>query len=241
MQKEFWTWHSSRLTEPARVARWGHFGTPVLLFPTAGGDFEEVERFHLVRALTPFIEAGRIKVFSVDGIAARIWLRGTHTPAECLRVQSAYDAYVDQEVVPLIRSDLHSDSVEIIAAGAAIGARSAVSCVHRRPDVFRVALALSGIFDLSRFLKRGAPEPGAVSPLHEAPTHDDGIRTTQARRFIHVATGEGDYEEPEGSARLVSELEARGMPHRFDVWGRDFAHRWGTWHEMLPRCLSPHV
>ena len=43
--KHSWTWSSQRLPEPARVARWGHFGTPLLLFPTAGGDFEEVERF----------------------------------------------------------------------------------------------------------------------------------------------------------------------------------------------------
>src|SRR5262249_55622107 len=160
-----WTWNSSRLAAPARVSRWGHYGAPVLLFPSAGGDYEEVDRFHLVRAVAPLIDAGRIKVFSVDGVAARAWLRGTESPADCLRSQSAYDAYVDQEVVPVIRRDLQSDGVEIIAAGPAIGARSAVSCVYRRPDIFRVALALSGIFDLSRFLKSGyPPEPRALSP-----------------------------------------------------------------------------
>ncbi len=51
--KQDWTWRSARLPEPARVARWGHFGQPVLLFPTAGGDFEEVERFKLIAALAP--------------------------------------------------------------------------------------------------------------------------------------------------------------------------------------------
>ena len=66
---------SESLAAIARVSRWGHYGTPVLLFPSAGGDFEEVERFHLVRALAPLIDAGRIMVFSVDGVAARVWLR----------------------------------------------------------------------------------------------------------------------------------------------------------------------
>src|SRR5581483_6639759 len=51
MQKQAWTWTTPRLSEPARLVRWGHFGAPVLIFPTAGGDFEELERFHLISAL----------------------------------------------------------------------------------------------------------------------------------------------------------------------------------------------
>jgi len=242
MQRETWIWNSSHLAEAARIARWGHYGTPVLLFPTAGGDFQEVERFHLVRALAPLIDDGRIKVFSVDGIAARTWLSGAQSPAECLRAITAHDAYIDQEVVPLIRRDLQSDSVEIIAAGAAIGARSAVACVYRRPDLFRAALALSGIFDLSRFLKStDVPEPRVMSPLHDPPALDEASRTTLKRRFIHVATGEGDYESPEDSRRLAKELAAKGIPHRLDLWGPRFAHSWGTWHAMLPRCLEQYL
>src|SRR5690349_24416740 len=98
MQREFWTWTSTRLTAPARVVRWGHFGTPVLLFPSAGGDCEEVERFHLVAALAALIDSGRIKVFSVAGIAARAWLRGTISAEGCARAQSLYDAFIDTEV-----------------------------------------------------------------------------------------------------------------------------------------------
>ena len=41
-------WYSTRLKQEVGIARWGHFGTPVLIFPTAGGDCEEIERaeFH---------------------------------------------------------------------------------------------------------------------------------------------------------------------------------------------------
>jgi esterase/lipase superfamily enzyme len=243
MQTQTWTWTSSRLAAPARAVRWGHFGTPVLLFPSAGGDFEEVERFHLVRALSPLIDAGRIKVFSVDGVAARTWLRGTQSPAECARAQRLYDAYIDEEVVPLIRRDLESGSVEIIAAGAAIGACSAVSSLCRLPTVFRVALGLSGIFDLSKYLQSGfTPELRAYLPLHDLPALEEGPRLRDLRRrFIHVASGEGDYEAPAESRRLANALATRGIPHRLDLWGSRFAHAWSTWHEMLPHCLTPHL
>ena len=46
------------------AVRWGHFGTPVLLFPTAGGDAEECERFRMLVVLRPLVEAGRIKVYA---------------------------------------------------------------------------------------------------------------------------------------------------------------------------------
>jgi esterase/lipase superfamily enzyme len=243
MQKETWTWASFRLAGPARVARWGHFGTPVLLFPSAGGDYEEVERFHLVRALSPFIEAGRIKVFSVDGVAAQAWLRGTRSPADCARAQSAYDTYIDEEVVSLIRRDLQSDSVEIVAAGAALGACSAVSSLCRQPETFRAALALSGIFELSKYLQSGfSPELRGFLPLHEVPALEEGPRLQNLRRrFVRLASGAGSYENPAGSQLLATALAARGIPHQLDLWGPAFAHSWGTWQEMLPRALAPHL
>ena len=42
--KQVSRWWSPRLECDVTVARWGHWGTPVLLFPTAGGDAEEIER-----------------------------------------------------------------------------------------------------------------------------------------------------------------------------------------------------
>ena len=54
-------WFSERLQQDITLARWGHFGTPVLVFPTAGGDAEEIERNHLVGASGGIVESGRVK------------------------------------------------------------------------------------------------------------------------------------------------------------------------------------
>ena len=243
MQRENWTWTSSQLNAPVRVARWGHFGTPVLLFPTAGGDHEEVERFHLVAALAGLIDAGRIKVFSIDGVAARTWLRGTHSPEHCARVQSSYDAYLYEEVVPLIRRDCQSDSIEIIAAGAAIGAYNAVASLCAHPDVFRLAVGMSGTHDLSKYLPGGFTQAlHATLPVRYLPTLDEGPRLHRLRgRNVLLASGEGDYECPSETRHLASVLESRGIPNHIDLLGRDHAHCWNTWREMLPRYLTAHV
>ena len=37
-------WFSERLQTHVTVVRWGVLGVPVLVFPSAGGDAEEIER-----------------------------------------------------------------------------------------------------------------------------------------------------------------------------------------------------
>ncbi len=58
MDKAVERWRSDRMQQDITLARWGHFGVPVLAFPTAGGDAEEVERHHLVGHLAP-LDRGR--------------------------------------------------------------------------------------------------------------------------------------------------------------------------------------
>ena len=70
------SWFSQRLGQDVTVTRWGEHGTPVLFFPTAAADAEEVERFLMVRALAPLLDAGRIKLYSVDTVAGQALLSG---------------------------------------------------------------------------------------------------------------------------------------------------------------------
>ena len=66
-------WYSARVGQEIQVVRWGQVGTPVLLFPTAGGDAEEVERFLVIRALAPLVT-----LRPRDGIRMRISARAPH-------------------------------------------------------------------------------------------------------------------------------------------------------------------
>ena len=243
MQKQNWNWTTDRLPEPARVVRWGHFGTPVLLFPTAGGDYEEVERFHLVGAVAELIDAGRIKVYSIDSVAGKHWVQGNEPPEYCSRVQNLFDAYVYHEVVPLIRSDCQAADLEIIAAGASIGAFNAAATVCRHPDAFRLAIAMSGTFDLSKYLNgRMNLDFHYSSPLHYLPSLEEGPQLARLRqRLILLPTGQGQWEDVGESWRLANVLGRKGVPNRVDLWGREWDHNWETWRAMLPKYLKEHA
>ena len=237
--KDVSRWHSQRLEQDMQLVRWGHYGTPVLLFPTAGGDAEEVERFHLIGALRPLIDGGRIKVYSTDSVAGRAWISGKHSAEYCSLLQNRFDGFIYNEVAPAIRKDCQSDDIEIIATGASIGAFNAVATVCRHPDVFKLAIGMSGTFDLSKYLEgRMNDNFYFSSPLHYLPKLEGEQLELLRQRFILLPSGEGDYEDIGESWRMASVLGAKRIPNRVDPWGPEWHHNWVTWREMLPKYLD---
>ena len=243
MTKETSKWRSERLqNQEVQVARWGDMGTPVLLFPTAGGDAEECERFKMLVVLRPLIEEGRIKVYSCDSVGGQALTRRRDFPAGHFpRVQCAFDRFVAEEFVPWIRADCRSPDIGIITAGASIGAFNAVAAICRHPDIFTKAIGMSGTYDVSKWLD--APDKNQdfyfSSPLHFLPRLGDSAQLTQLRsRFIVVASGEGDYEDPSSSWAIANLLGSKNVPNRMDLWGKDYRHDWVTWRAMLPKYLG---
>jgi esterase/lipase superfamily enzyme len=232
-------WHSDRLGQHVGLVRWGTVGAPVLVFPTAGGDAEEIERFGLVDALGGLMAQGRVKVYSIDSLNGRAWLTGAG-PGHSSWLQHRYAEMIDQEVIAAIRADCREPTIEIVAAGPSIGAFNAVSAVVRRPDAFRAAICMSGTYDLSGRLEGTWPEDFYLSsPLHFLPHHPEGPHLDLLRsRFVLLAHGSGAWEDPDESRRMAEVLGGRGIPNRVDDWGWDHPHDWGTWQAMLPHYLS---
>lgn len=227
MQKQAWTWPTPRLPEPGRLVRWGHFGTPVLIFPTAGGDFEEIERFNLISALAELLDRGRIKAYSVAGIGVRAWLADRSSPVDCERMQDRYDSYVYEEVLPRIRKDCQDERIEPILVGASLGAAVAVNTLCRHPESFRTAIGLSGAYE---------PAHSPVSPLAQALS--EPLLERLRHRTIILGTGAGDYENPAESRWLSDVLASKRIPCRLSLWGPTRDHTWVTWREMLPPLLA---
>jgi len=232
-------WRSERLQREVTMVRWGHFGQPVIVFPTAGGDAEEIERMHLVGACQGLIDAGKIKIYSVDSVAGAALLAREGTAQHQMWLQNQFHHYVRHEVAPAIRPDCKSDT-EVWAAGASIGAFHSVAVTCRWPDVFAKACAMSGTYDLRRFYdaKDFTDDFWVSSPLHFVPTlegrHLDVLKT----RFILLASGEGRAEDIGESWKLAHVLGSKGIPNRVDAWGPEWHHDWPTWRAMFPRYLD---
>ena len=175
-----------------------------------------------------------------DSVAGRVWFSKEGSPQHRMWMMNQFHQYVKHEVVPAIRADCKSPEIPIWAAGASIGAFHAAAMVCRFPDMFHRALSMSGTYDLMRFIEASHPseEFFVSSPVHFVPTlaglHLDVLRT----RHIHIASGEGKYEDIGESWKLGNVLGRMGIPNYVDSWGPEYAHDWVTWRAMAPKYLE---
>ena len=229
-------WYSERLGREVTVARWGETGVPFLIFPTAGGDAEEIERFLVIDTVAEYLESGLIKVYSCDSIAGRAMLAGEGTPEQRMRLMGLFLDFVGEEFVPAIRTDCQSADIRMITGGASIGAFNALATMCRFPDVFGAALCMSGTYDLERFLKAAPTRDFQLaSPIHYLAELEGPRLEALHSCFALIASGEGKAEDIGESWRAAAILGSRGIPNRVDSWGTEWEHDWPTWRNMLHR------
>ena len=233
-------WYSPRLQHEITLVRWGHWGQPVVLFPTAGGDAEEVERMQLIASVQPLLDEGRIKVYSFDSVAGKALAEQQGSVEYRCWLLKQTGEFVVHEVLPAIIADCGDTPRELIAAGASIGAYNAVAMLCRYPQVFKAALGMSGTFDLEGLMSfQGNEDYYLSTPLTFLPNlTDTAMLDTLRTRLVLLAFGQGRWECPDESWRLAEVLGSKGVPNRADDWGSGFDHDWPTWRQMLPNYLD---
>jgi esterase/lipase superfamily enzyme len=221
---------------------YGYFGKPLLIFPAQGGRFFEYEDFKMIDAIHNFIEAGRIKVFTVDSLDNQTWANWGAHPADRARRHEDYDRYITQEVAGFIREHCGGDDQKFITSGCSMGAYHAANFFFRHPDIFDTTIALSGLFQLRMFVGDFVDENVYFNcPLFYLPNLDDPWYLEQYRRStIIVCVGQGAWEDAmlADAYELKRILDAKGVPAWIDIWGHDVNHDWPWWRVMMPNFLS---
>jgi esterase/lipase superfamily enzyme len=231
-------WYSDRLEQDITVARWGTWGTPVLLFPTAGGDAEEVERHKLVAHLLPLVDAGRAKVYSCDSVAGKAMAERQGSPEYRMALFNAFHDAVASEVIPAIHSD-SGGPMRVVVAGASIGAFNALAVTCRYPHLVDAAVCMSGTYSIEKFIGgRFTEDLYYSSPLHFLPGLQGPALDVLRQRMIVLASGSGRWEDVGEAWTVADVLGAKGIPNRVDDWGPAYDHDWPTWWAMLPTYLD---
>jgi esterase/lipase superfamily enzyme len=243
MLKRLTGWYSPNLNRKLELVAYGHAGKPVLLFPTAGGDQLEAENCALIRAIRWMIEDGRARVYTCGSISGESWLSESCLPEQKGKMQSAFDRYISEELVPWIRSDVGDSRVRLIGAGASLGAYNAVNAHTKHPELFWLSLAMSGTYDFERWMKGYRDTDYYFNqPLLFVPNLKTGTQLDWLKQsFFQIASGRGRYEAPWESVRLGQVLGSKGIPNYVDLWGTEVEHDWPTWRTMLPVFLDRFV
>jgi len=222
------------------MAVYGNYGFALLLVPTAAADYLEYERFELIQSIRPFIDAGKVKVFSINSINNESWMNNYMNPVHKIERHKQFNDYVYNEVMPFIRINT-SWETPVITCGASFGALHSANLFFKRPDLINGCIAMSGVYDLTEYTKGYFDEDVYYnSPIHYMPNLSDHAILEQLRNssHIHLLSGSGAFEDPESARRFAGILYGKGIWYELDIWGSEFTHDWPTWRAMLPHYLG---
>ena len=239
MERLLTSWYSPRLQKEMPIAVYGHYGFALLLVPTAAADYLEYERFQLIDALAPFLDEGKIKVYSINSINNESWMNDQMDPRHKIIRHQQFNSYVYDEVIPFIRTHSSQDT-PIIICGASFGALHSMNLFLKRPDLLNGVIAMSGVYDLTEYTKGYYDDDVYFnSPQHYMPNLTDHAILEQIRlsHHIHIFSGSGAYEDPKASGTFARILYDKAINYELDVWGPDWPHDWNTWRAVLPHYL----
>lgn len=240
MDRRLTSWYCHRLGKEMPIATYGYYGFALLLVPTAAADYLEYERFQLIETLKPFIESGKVKIFSINSINNESWLNNEIDPKHKIIRHQQFNEYVYEEVIPFIKMNT-SNETPIIISGASFGALHSMNLFLKRPDLINGVLAMSGVYDLTEYTKGYYDEDVYFnSPQHYLPNLTDHNILEQIRRsnHIHLFSGSGPYEDPNATRSFAGILYEKGIHYELDIWGNEWPHDWNTWRIVLPHYLA---
>jgi esterase/lipase superfamily enzyme len=240
MQREAHRWHSDRVGRDMDVVVLGHWGSPLIMFPTSGGDEGEYERQSLTGAIAEHIDAGRVKVFCVNTNHRDSFANRAAHPYHRSWMQRQYDGYVRHELIPFVRDHCRSSDLAVWTMGASLGAYHAANTLFKYPDVVKRCYALSGVYDMRQFMG-GAYDDNFYfnNPVdYLAGMSDPWALGHLATCDIHIATGSGPWEQSAESYRLSQILAGRGIRHHLDDWGPLGGHDWPYWKHQMREYLA---
>ena len=221
---------------PVHLWSYGHYGPPLIAFPTAGGYAHEWQQHGMVEALRPLIEAGHLKLYCPETNVAEAWTHGTAHPSERIKLHQAYERWLMDVLVPHVRADCRSPRLPIWLAGASVGAMYAASFALKHPEIFPWALCMSGRYEARTFTDGfDSPDILQSNPMAFGPELS-GPQLERVQRFGHLSLvcGRGAHERTclAETRRFAAGLRQAGVPHTEDLWGPEVAHEWTWWHRQ---------
>ena len=227
------------------VLAYGHYGRPLIAFPSENGEVGDWEERGMVGAIAPLLDDGRVKLYCIPSFDRDSWTRRDLPLEERARRHGHYEWWLLTRLVPFVQVDSHTH--ELIATVSSFGAYHAANSCLKRADLFRVAICMSGVYDVS--VQGGGSRGDAVyfnNPMDYV-AHLNGGHLDWLRRQVSLllVCGQGQWEDTTGALestkRFGSLLGEKGIRHEVELWGHDVPHDWPSWRRQIAHHLPRFV
>jgi esterase/lipase superfamily enzyme len=225
---------------------YGHYGRPVVAFPSEQGLCNQYEDFRMVEAISGLLDAGRVKLYCVDSLDSATWHAKELPLEERAQRHAMYERWIVDQVVPWIRDDCDGQG-DVIVTGPSFGAYHAANFALKRADLFPLAICHSGVYDVSQV---GWGERGDAvyfnNPMdYVTRLHGDHLDWLRGHVSLVLVCGQGQWEDTTGALESTKQfagvLGEKGIPNELDLWGHDVPHDWPSWRAQLAHHLPRFV
>ena len=129
MQIRYYKEYSRFLNSFMEFKVYGHAGRPIVIFPCQSGRFFDWEDRNMCNAAAPWIDSGKLQIFTVDSIDPESWdNNGPERPR--IEMQERWYNYICEEFVPRLleinREQGEDHTGCILTGGASMGGGHAV-------------------------------------------------------------------------------------------------------------------
>ena len=237
MRRRYEKIYSPALGRDVEVLAFGHFGAPLIAFPSGGGRYHDFEDNGMIGAVSHLIEAGKIKVYCTDGIDKESWLNRHIEPHWRAVRHNAFQDYFVNNLVPAIRFDCNDTTQRIGLIGCSLGAYHAANFALKFPHIFHYSLCMSGRYNLDDFGGTGDSQDLYFNnPLaYGYNLHGDALNHIRYNTHLALVCGQGAWEGNclTETHALADILLSKGISHERDIWGFDVEHHWHWWRKQI--------
>jgi len=224
--------------EGGELIAYGHYGRPVLAFPSEQGPAWQYEERGMIDSIAPLLDEGRVKVYAVQSYDSWTWHDTTVPLEERAQRHGHYEDWILNRVAPWIAEDTGRGG-ELIATGCSFGAYHAANFCLKRADLFPLAICQSGVYDVAAvgWGDRGDSVYFNNPADYVANLAGDHLDWLRSRASLLLVCGQGQWEDTTGALastnRFAQLLGEKGIRCELDLWGHDVPHDWHSWRAQL--------
>ena len=225
-------YYSNTLGRHINVEVTGHWGYPILMFPSSGGQYTQNTDFGLTDAVMRFVEEGRIKLYNVETLDMLSFYHDHMITEQKIHNYELYMQFLRNEMIPFMQRECNSHRVAV--AGVSFGGFHAANTAFRFPNLVSHLIAMSAAFNIRNM----AQLSDDMRIYYNCP--DEFMQNEDGWKFNHlqIVLGTSDWDIcRDKNLHMSGILNSKGIDHWYDEkkWT---PHDWPLWKMMFPEYID---
>ncbi len=225
-------YYSNYLSRNINLEITGHWGYPILMFPSSYGQYIQNRDFGLNASVMEYVDNGRIKLYNVETIDGLSFYAENMNSETKIHNYELYMQFLSQELMPYIQRECNTHRMAV--AGVSFGGYHAANTAFRFPDMVSHLFSMSGVFNIRKFV----PLSDDMRIYFNCP--DEFVQNEEGWKYHHMnivlSTSDWDSCRP-ANQHMAGILSSKGIPHWYDEkkW---VAHDWPLWRMVFPEYIG---